>query len=237
MKKLLLSLSIAFLGLAAQAQDFKPVKGDITTEFGLSGGINNTNFNLNDGAGLLRFRYFQKDNLAYRLGFNVGSQNETNNAYGIVGTPNENKEGSATRKTTEFLINLGVEKHFTGTERLSPYVGGDILFGTGTTKTSFENASGSATAPVYNEGVSSEVKGPGYTSIGLRGVVGADYYIAKRLYLGVEAGFGFEYAKEGESTSTITSAGTTTTVTNKSAGNSFEINPSIITGVRVGFAF
>jgi hypothetical protein len=237
MKKLLLTLSVAFLGLAAQAQDFKPVKGDVTTEFGLTGGINNTNFNLNDGAGLLRFRYFQKENLAFRLGFNVGSNNVTNNAYGIVGSPNENKEGSAKRNTTEFLINLGVEKHFTGTERLSPYVGADILFGAGTTKTTYENAAGAFNTPVYADGVSSETKGPGYTSIGLRGVVGADYYIAKRLYLGVEAGFGFEYAKDGKTTTTTTTAGNTTTVTNKSAGSNLEINPSIITGVRVGFVF
>ena len=237
MKKLLLSLSVAFLGLAAQAQDFKPVKGDITTEFGLTGGINETNFNLNDGAGLLRFRYFQKENLAFRLGFNVGSQNVTKNAYGAVGTPNADKEGTAETKSTQFLINLGVEKHFTGTERLSPYVGADILFGTGTTKSTFENATGAANAPVYAEGTSRDTKGPGYTSIGLRGVIGADYYIAKRLYLGVEAGFGFEYAKEGKTTITTTTAGNTTTITNKSAGSNLEINPSIITGVRVGFAF
>lgn len=237
MKKVLLSLTIAVLGLTAHAQDFKPVKGDITAEFGLTGGINDTNFELNEGAGLLRFRYFQKDNLAYRLGFNVGSQNETNNAYGAVGTPAEGKEGSSTQKGTEFLINLGVEKHFAGTDRLSPYVGGDILFGAGTTKTSFENATGSVGSPVYTEGTSSEVKGPGYTSFGLRGVIGADYYIAKRLYLGVEAGFGFEYAKDGKTTVSSTIAGNTTTVTNDSAGNSFEISPSIITGVRVGFAF
>lgn len=237
MKKLLLSLSVAFLGLAAQAQDFKPVKGDITTEFGLTGGINNTNFQLNDGAGLLRFRYFQKENLAFRLGFNVGTQKETNKAYGTAGTPNADKEGSSTRNETQFLVNLGVEKHFTGTERLSPYVGADLLIGASSKKTSFENATGSVASPVYTDGTSSEVKGPGTTIFGLRGVIGADYYIAKRLYLGAEAGFGFAYAKDGKTTTTTTTAGNTNTVTQKSAGNNFGISPSIITGVRIGFAF
>lgn len=237
MKRVLLSLGVAFLGLAAQAQDFKPVKGDITTEFGLTGGINETNFNLNDGAGLLRFRYFQKDDLAYRLGFNVGSQNATHNAFGVAGTADADKQGYSKLNITQVLINLGVEKHFTGTERLSPYAGADLLFGFGTQKTSFDNATGTVDNPVFAEGVNREVKGPGYTGIGLRGVIGADYYIAKRLYLGAEAGFGFQYEKAGKTTITNTAAGTTTTVTNKSAGNSFEINPSIITGVRVGFAF
>jgi len=232
MKRALLILSIAVLGVTAKAQDFKPTQGDVTTEFGLTGGINNTNFNLNEGAGMLRFRYFQKENLAYRLGFNVGSNNVTKNAYGT-----DNKEGSAKSRATDFLVNLGVEKHFAGTERLSPYVGGDILFGAGTRKVSFENATGPANAPLYADNTSSESKGPGYVSFGLRGVIGADYYIAKRLFLGVEAGFGFAYEKEGKKTNTTTVNGTTTTVKVKSAGNNFEINPSIITGVRVGFAF
>lgn len=235
MKKLLLSLSVAVLGLTAQAQDFKPAKGDVTTEFGLTGGINNTNFELNDGAGLLRFRYFQKENLAFRLGFNVGSISEKGNAYGTGA--NENKTGSAKSTETQFLINLGVEKHFAGTERLSPYVGADFLIGSASNKTTFENATGSVANPTYVEAVSSETKGPGSTILGLRAVVGADYYIAKRLYLGAEAGFGFVYAKDGETTNTSTINGTTTTTTTKSAGNSFELSPSIITGVRIGFVF
>ena len=233
MKRALLILSIAVLGVTAKAQDFKPAAGDVTTEFGLTGGINKTNFNLNEGTnGLLRFRYFQKENLAYRLGFNVGSQNTTMNAYGA-----DNQEGTAKSRATQFLVNLGVEKHFAGTERLSPYVGGDILFGAGTKKVSFENATGPADKPVFTDKTSSENKGPGYTSIGLRGVIGADYYIAKRLFLGVEAGFGFNYESAGKQTNTTTVNGNTTTVKVKSAGNNFEINPTVITGVRVGFAF
>jgi hypothetical protein len=236
MKKLLLSFGVAILGLAAQAQDFKPAKGDVTTEFGLTGGINNTNFNLNNGAGLLRFRYFQKADLAFRLGFNVESTSETKNAYGIVGSPNEGKDGSSTNRGTNFLINLGVEKHFTGTDRLSPYVGADILFGTGSQKNTYDNTAGYGSS-VYVDNQSGETKGPGYTSFGLRGVIGADYYIAKRLFLGVEAGLGFDYATAGKRTETTTVAGTTTTVKSKSTGNGFDLEANVITGVRIGFAF
>ncbi|WEK19715.1 MAG: hypothetical protein P0Y49_00905 [Candidatus Pedobacter colombiensis] len=235
MKKLLLSLSVAMLGLAAQAQNFKPVKGDVTTEFGLTGGINNTNFNLNDGAGLLRFRYFQKNDVAFRLGFNVGSTNKTNNVYGTGA--NEGKEGFGKLKATEILINLGIEKHFAGTDRLSPYVGADILFGTSTSKANLENATGTVQLPVFTDGTNIETKFPSTTSIGLRGVVGADYYIAKRLFLGVEAGLGFAYKTKGKSEQTTTINNVSVTTKHKSAGNSYEINPSVITGVRVGFAF
>lgn len=232
MKKVLLFLGMAIFGVAAQAQDFKPVAGDVTTEFGLTGGINNTDFKLTDGAaGLLRFRYFNTEKVAYRLGFNVSSTNDKKNAYGV----DANQKGTFTQKATNVLINLGIEKHFTGTDRLSPYVGGDILFGTGSGTETAENTTNKGAT--YTKDVFNETKGPGYVSFGLRGVVGADYYIAKRMYLGVEAGLGLVYEKEGKTKTTTTAAGVTTTTEHKSAGSSFNIKPSVITGVRVGFAF
>lgn len=233
MKKVLLFLGMAIFGVAAQAQDFKPVAGDVTTEFGLTGGINNTDFKLNDGAALLRFRYFNTEKVAYRLGFNVSSTSDKTNAYGTGADAGQ--KGTFTKKATNVLINLGIEKHFTGTDRLSPYVGGDILFGAGSVKETAENTTANGAA--YVKDVFNEVKGPGYVSVGLRGVVGADYYIAKRLYLGVEAGLGLVYENEGKTKIKSTVAGVTTTTDTKSAGSSFNIKPSVITGVRVGFAF
>ncbi|TZF84098.1 hypothetical protein FW774_11705 [Pedobacter sp. BS3] len=226
MKRAFLFLGLAISGLAVQAQDFKPAKGDITTEFGLTGGINSTNFTLNESAtgGLLRFRYFQSEGLAYRLGFNVSSSSDKTNVYG----PNDEK-GTLTQSQTVFVVNLGVEKHFAGTERLSPYAGGDILIGAMSQKDKAEDYAGGA----YAANTNSEVKGPGTFGFGLRGIVGADYYIAKHLFLGAEAGFGFLYAKEGETKTTA--SGTTTTV--KSAGSNFALSPSVITGVRIGFVF
>lgn len=230
MKKVLLFLGMAICGVAANAQDFKPVAGDVTTEFGLTGGINNTDFKLNDGAALLRFRYFNKEKVAYRLGFNVSTVNDKTNAYGANA-----EKGTFTKKATEVLINLGIEKHFTGTDRLSPYVGGDILFGTGSKNETAENTTDKGAT--YTKDTFKETKGPGYVAFGLRGVVGADYYIAKRMYLGVEAGLGLLYQKEGKTKTVSTAAGVTTTTESKSAGSNFEIKPSVITGVRIGFAF
>jgi len=233
MKKVLLFLGMAIFGVAAQAQDFKPVAGDVTTEFGLTGGINNTDFKLNDGAALLRFHYFNTEKVAYRLGFNVSTVNDKTNAYGTGADANQ--KGTFTQKATNVLINLGIEKHFTGTDRLSPYVGGDILFGAGSRTETAENTINKGAA--YAKDTFNEVKGPGYVSFGLRGVVGADYYIAKRMYLGVEAGLGLVYEKEGKTKIKSTTAGVTTTTDHKSAGSTFNIKPSVITGVRIGFAF
>lgn len=234
MKKVLLFLGMAIFGVAAQAQDFKPVAGDVTTEFGLTGGINNTDFKLTDGAaGLLRFRYFNTEKVAYRLGFNVSTINDKTNAYGTGADASQ--KGTFTKKATNVLINLGIEKHFAGTDRLSPYVGGDILFGTGSRTETADNTTANGAA--YAKNIFNEVKGPGYVSFGLRGVVGADYYIAKRMYLGVEAGLGLVYEKEGKTKIKSTVAGVTTTTDYKSAGSTFNIKPSVITGVRIGFAF
>lgn len=238
MKKGLLIAGLALFGAAAQAQDLKPVAGDVTTEFGLTGGINRTNFKLNDGAGMLRFRYFQKENLAFRLGFNVESTNDKTNVYG-QNAPFIGNKGTITESATKVLINVGVEKHFAGSSRLSPYVGADILFGTGSSKIKSDNATftGTAASGTYANDTFIDAKAPSYTSIGLRGVIGADYYIAKRLFLGVEAGFGFAYEKEGKSETKTTIAGVTTTDKHKSAGSTTSIQPSVITGLRVGFAF
>lgn len=231
MKKQILVLAFVASAFAANAQsDFKPAKGDVTTEFGLSGGVLNTNFNLNEGGNLLRFRYFTQEKMALRLGFGLSSNSETENFYG--GTNNDQK-GTINESNTQFMVNLGVEKHFAGTDRLSPYVGGDVLFGYGSQKTTRENVSGNS----FVSGFSSEISGPSTLGIGLRALVGADYYIAKRLYLGAEGGFGFLYSKSGKSKTTSTTSGVTNTFESESAGNEFELNPSVITGVRIGFVF
>ncbi len=234
MRKILLLAGLAMGVFTANAQDvYKPVKGDVTTEFGLSGGVLNSDFRLNENGNLLRFRYFTQDKMALRVGFGLSSNNETANAYGA----NANETGEVVRKNTDLLINLGLEKHFTGTERLSPYVGADVLVGFSSRKRSYENSNNNFGNPSYVANVSGSTTGPGSVSFGLRGVVGADYYFAKRLFLGVEGGLGLLYAKEGKTKTSSTVAGNTTTTEFKSAGNSFEINPSVITGVRIGFVF
>lgn len=234
MKKILLIAGLVLGGFAVNAQSgFKPVKGDVTTEFGLSGGVLDSDFRLNETGNLLRFRYFTQEKLALRLGFGLSSANETANAYGATA----GQEGDVVRKSTDLLINLGLEKHFTGTERLSTYVGGDVLIGYGSSKSTYENSNNNFANPVFVNDVSGSVSGPSTLSLGLRGVVGADYYFAKRLYLGVEGGFGLLYAKEGKTKISNTIAGNTITSETQSAGNSFEVNPSVITGVRIGFIF
>lgn len=210
-------------------QHLKAEKGEITTEFGLAGGLNNAEFELNEGGvGLLRGRYFIKEDMALRLGFSLGVSNDKSNIYG-----SNNEVGKSKTNNTNFILNLGFEKHFAGTANLSPYVGGDLLFGIAGQKQSLENTDGSN----YVDDFNSEIKGPGSLSVGIRGIVGADYYITKHVYLGAEAGLGFLYSHEGKTKVTSTVSGHSSSHTVESAGSSFELTPSVITGIRIGFVF
>jgi hypothetical protein len=238
MKKVFLVFGLVATTFAAKAQvndefkSFKPTKGSVTTELGLAGGLNNADFTLNEkSSGLLRFRYFVKQDLAFRLGVNVSAHSDKSKVYGTG--VDLNKEGEKTERSTGLLLNLGIEKHFAGTPRLSPYVAGDLLLGVLGRSTKLENTDGQ----IFVNQFSSKRTGPGTFSFGVRGVVGADYYIAKHVFIGAEAGLGLLNRVEGKTKTTTTIGNTTTTVETKSGGSDFDLNPSVITGIRIGFVF
>jgi|SRR6478609_5738435 len=239
MKKLLISASLVLATLAASAQDYKPLKGAATAEFGVTGGISNTALTLNNGGGQLRFRYFLADQLAARVGFNITSSSTKSMVYEAGNTGNE---GSRVSKTSGITFNLGVEKHFTGSDRLSTYLGADLLIVKNGASGKDENYNGGVYSKDYN--VTYKGRNPAGTATssfgwGLRLVGGADYYFIENVYLGGEFGWGFTSTKNGK-TSVATTPGTgapTTTVENKSTGSAFTLTPQIITGIRLGFKF
>ncbi len=210
MKKIILT-AVAVFGFAfANAQEeksgFKASTGNLTTELSVNGLIDNVSFNLQDqgfdNEMMFKARYFKSESIAYRGLFTIGVDSETTKM-----NPDDLKES-----TTKIGLGFGVEKHFAGTDRLSPYVGGDLLVGFNSSKV---------------EQGSYEEKGPNGFRLGVRGVFGADYYFAKNLYLGVEAGLGIFYHNTGKTEIN----GTTV----NDGSNRFEITPSVVGGVRVGF--
>lgn len=83
--------------------------------------------------------------------------------------------------------------HFDGTDRLSPYVGAELVFGIGRNSIEREFFGGnSATAVAENFAVFSLTRTEGTTTVGLNALAGVDYYIADNLYLGAEIGFGLQ---------------------------------------------
>lgn len=231
MRKVLLMLGLVAGTFAASAQNhqhedfkfFKPKKGDVTAEAGLTGGILNSDFTLNNNAGMLRGRYFFSNHCALRVGFNLGVSNERDLAYGT-----NNVSGFTSTTATDFGLNVGLEKHFKGTARLSPYYGGDIILGVSNMHAKSEGNNNG----VYSANYTALSTQSNWT-IGIRGVIGADYYIAPRLYLGGELGFGLSKTWEGEVYNEVNGTATTT----PSTGSTFDLGPSVVTGVRIGFVF
>ncbi len=244
MKKLFTLGAFSLFLFSAQAQvadefneGYKPVKGTITTEVGLQGGLNNSNYNLNTGnnvsndsayvakAPILRFRYFLKDDLGLRLGFSA--RNAKNESSVGEGTTLVTK----TLKDSGFDINLGVEKHFKGSNRLSTYAGGDFLLGS--IGASDETTSGNGNSTII-EGKRGNINAGNY--IGLRLFTGADYYFAKKLYLGVELGLAIISSKTKEQVTKV-KVGNTVVETKTNEGKSSAISPGVVGGIRLGYQF
>jgi hypothetical protein len=210
-------------GFAASAQDvtttsgdggIKPTAGEITGEVQLSltGG---STISLNQ----LRGRYFLSPTTALRASFTLDSDTETND--------------DRIRKSTYVVVAPGIEKHFAGTERLSPYVGAELqlskLFA------SYESDALEIDG-AWNVGSNGSdfVNGRNYFGIGLGLVAGADYYFAKHVYLGVEFGYGLTYRTYGDVEVRETNGPDYTIDRDESY---FSLGSSVNSGLRLGFVF
>jgi hypothetical protein len=234
MKKIILSMSFVAIGLAAFAQ--KPTGGNITTEIGFTSllGAPSNPATLNIPQGMLRARYFLNEGMAVRVHLGFGSASTTTTQQTPAGvTPVISAENKTT--TTGFGIALGIEKHLAGTDKLSPYLGGEIGFGSGSTKVEISNSNTPTGAPSA-VGDKYSQSGGALTTIALNAFIGADYYVTEKVYFGAELGIGlFKMNKTGETDVESTTAGTTVKVTSPEAkGNSWGITPNVIGQVRLG---
>lgn len=234
MKKIILSIAALAIGAAAFAQ--KPTSGNITTEIGLGGllGAPANPATLNIPQGMLRFRYFLSDNMAVRahLGFGSGSTtSKVSTAPGV--TPVVVAESKVS--TTGLGIAAGIEYHLAGTDKLSPYLGAEVGYGSGSTKTETTNsANANGSAPTTGNKFNQD--GGATTTLAVNAFIGGDYYITEKVYIGAELGIGlFKSGKTAEQTTEVTVAGVTTKVTSQEAkSSSFGLVPNVIGQVRLG---
>lgn len=245
MKKLILSAFAIFALTTANAQkskktqtnketeetfNFKPTEGTITTEVGITGESLKTNF-FNLVNNTAKFRYFIKDDLAVRAGLGLGSNKEEENE---IPNPSNGNFSTTVSRYTNRTFTIGAEKHFAGSDRLSTYVGADIVL-------AFKGAS-TKTTNNYN-GASTTIEGKGLginasSSYGLRVTTGADYYFTKKLYLGVEVGLSYTMGTTDEVNTTVVAAnGNTTTTITEAKGATSETSTNVIGGLKLGFQF
>jgi len=227
-KKVLMTVVLAGATSLVMAQ--KPTEGNpssLEVQLNLAG-ENNTVI-----APSLKYRYFLSSNLAIRFGLAYNSSKATNNfaenGDGTGGT------GTQEVSSTSYSVAPGIEYHFAGTDRLSPYLGLAISIGGGKEKESWDNYADFGTGGGYAEGVSADVEAP-VSSFGVALLAGADYYVAENFFLGAEFGWATNSVtqKEGEATVTIDGdTSTSTTREQKSSAAGF----GSVGGVRIGWRF
>jgi len=154
MKKVLVFILI-MSGLASVAQaQYKPEKGNFTTELQFS--LFNINAKFDDYGDVtdfstgpftmpgLRFRYFTSEKWAIRatLGFNVDHdkvvQKSDDSWESYYWKEVMTREYTAKNRYTTFSIAPGLEYHFGNWERMSLYAGGELFFGITTSKSTVE---------------------------------------------------------------------------------------------------
>lgn len=199
----------------------KATGGDITLEANVN--LLSGNVSLSNSLNQVRARYFLSDDMAARLGAHISFNTS-------VPAPD------AKTRAIEFSIAPGIEKHFAGTNRLSPYIGAELLLG-------IRNAHYELDGP---NGSSVEVKGSfgtadngnrGFFLVGLGAVGGFDFYVAKHLYLGYELGMELSNRSYSEiETITIDTNGKKESKINEGS-SALSFGPSVRNGIRVGFVF
>lgn len=192
MKKVILSAAIALACVTgATAQKQQGGENNLEVQFAPLGGnpVSITG---------IRFRKFNSEASAIRLSINVTSNRNTEITQEADDTASPDAlELVTTDKSFGFSIRPGYEKHFAGTDRLSPYVGAELLFAINRNTTETESQYQSPTNATQGNVLTQVDKG-GTNTIGLNLVAGTDFYFADNLYLGAEIGFGFASTRDIE---------------------------------------
>ncbi len=181
MKKIILILASLFFTFMYANAEYRPGKGDFSTEMYYSpGGSTDGQFALPEYGAKARMFLNDRMALSLNLGVNASSTTEVETDY----IPESWRE-----KNSVFAITLmpGFEYHFTRFERVSPYFGAAVGFGYGYTRAISSNVSETdyyqSTLPVV--------------SLGWMLTSGVDVYVCKGLYLGLEFGLGYEFNATG----------------------------------------
>ena len=219
-------------GAAAYAQ--KPASGDITLETQL-------NFQVGDApisifTPNVRARYFINPGLAGRLQFLLATTSRTDNF-------SENNDGTGAsgelkRKTSTFTFRPGIEKHFTGTAKLSPYVGAELDLTFNGASEEWTNTDGNDYVKDQKRKVENGTSTGARASnrIGVNLIFGADYYFTESIYVGGEFtwGWGITNTKDITDTQTVPPAAETKAVDVGGSNSGFGI---VTSAVRLGIKF
>jgi opacity protein-like surface antigen len=196
MKKAVLFIAlVATTAVGAQAQKFQGGEKNLEVEFNPFGG---SPIGMPNG---FRFRMFNSESSAIRVGFNIGGTNmsevyeQQTQVDGSDGAKVVLPELNQNMKSFNFSIRPGYEMHFQGTDRLSPYVGAELAFSMSSSEMTREfhnsNNADDQSKPENWQTWDMTVKN-GSSSFGLNALAGVDFYFVDNFYLGAEVSLGFQ---------------------------------------------
>lgn len=177
----------------------------------------------------IKMRYFLKNNIALRTRFAYTFSNNTDFVYNALNPailPFTLKS-----KQSSFNLGIGFEKHFTGTEKLSPYLGAEVGFGLNSNSL---NGTNTFNGQSYSEGSTFTAQTVNSNNIYCGLIFGADYYIVPSVYIGAEIGYGLSVQNYG--TRQIWNSNSPEIIENSlgsGLGFGLQANP----GVRIGIKF
>ncbi len=231
MKKLILASAALFAAASISAQEvveaqaqttetpvstskkFKPGSERFGAEAGLSLG---NGFSLSGGN--LNVNYTLSDELMLRLGFGLTVNKSVESD--IVNSV----EFNGHKTETAFDIKPGIVYSFTGTDRLEPYVGAELLFGINST-------CNYADANVEQEAKSRSPR------FGANAITGFNFYVAQDLYVGAEVGFGFVVSPKAHTFGTDEQGNEYDSKESDAKGHTTVISANVNPAVRVGWKF
>ena len=228
MRKFLLLLILSPLLTFAQSEEssLKAQGGDKTLELQLSP-FGDTPIDING----IRVRWFGTDQKATRLNVFLGYDSDTQI------TQQEDTDNGLEElifRTSVFTLSLrpGLENHINVSERLSPYFGGEFDFTWQTSSERDEFQVGGTDEVNYNRTVDSN----GFLRLGVNAIAGMDYYVAEKLYLGTELGFGFSYTRLA-SIKLKSDQDNFEEPDPLKQGSLFDLGPNVVAEIRLGYAF
>lgn len=175
----------------------------------------------------IRGRYFINENQAIRLSVFAGGKRTVSEA---MSTDSSEQLKSYTGNF-DFTIRPGFEHHFDLSSKMSPYLGGELLYSymRDFSKNESMNSNNSVMSS-KNMGINS--------SFGLNLLSGVDYYFTEKIYAGVELGFGFLFEGKGKTKTKYENQDGNSGLQNTTTkGNSTNLNwgPNYQGTIRLGY--
>ena len=196
MKKLLMFSTMLCIGAMAFGQKQQTDSKTLEVNFTPFG---NSPISING----IKFRKFTDDYNAIRLEVSLGMNSDKTRSLfagenGLQGD-DANETTFSTASGFNISVRPGIEKHFDGTNRLSPYVGAAFNVDYSSSKTTNEFWSPDSRASLIDNNVDNDFSDftvweqettNGSFGFGLMALAGMDFYFADNVYLGVEFGLG-----------------------------------------------